>query len=526
MSLTVQEVIVSNKDRVSGDDCDFIVQLSNNATLDETYSHVAVSQVAVKGNTVNVNENNNRLYFAVNTQALVTNYGDVENTYPIDYNGSARSFSKTDYISGEKRTLTAKPENNFLTYIEIPVGNYTPETLVTAINDSTFPADELYTNFSANAPTYRTFFGDELPFWGYYKARNFLSDRGTTVNAHIKESGEVLTFDGVNDIQIEKPNFRPSASYDSITKKFTLSIVYDGSITPGSTTQGTSVDKNQFIISSWKTPYWGETDPTYSYDDTAIENGASEKYFLYPGTIRLREKLFTFFEFNNEGTLNNSDQIEAIRRGYFYNVSVLATVVPYYDSNEFFFNATKNLNSAIGFTGSNTFFKDVTYNNATSTLNRRLSKTKIDVNGITSTVLTANQTFYSTFSTVVGKNLDYDDSQFYDSFTAPHQAVSLFKTGLTWLLCSNLVRRPLISTHPNVVEAMCMIPCNQEGEYTLTEFVYDHDFEIEPGILRNLRFKISDLEGVKLDFSGEVTILLRFKKLDMITNDVKRQRLN
>ena len=523
MSTLIQEVLVNNQDRISGDDCDFTVRLANDALLDDSYSHVAISQVAVKGTAVTINGNNNRLYFAVNTQAIITNYTNDFNINAEDFDGSARSFEKLDYTNPERpRFVSAKPENNFITYIDIPVGSYTPDTLVTAINAQTFPADEAYTNFNLNAPIYRNFDGERLPFWGFYKGRGF-AGFSTNVEARVGTSQTLHSFNGIQDYPVEKPNFRPFASYDPATEKITLSIVYDGTITPGTTTQGGGVNFNQFVISNWRTPFWGDSDENFNFQNDM--NFADNKYFLYPGSWRQRERTQSLFEESSEFPNDLDEQTRAVQTGYFANVTVLATVIPYFQSNLFFFDTPRDLNTKLGYGGDSTFFKNVTYNGGVNTFDRTLLKRYVNADGTIANTLTAPKTFNSTFSSVTFKNLNFDDSQFWESFTAANTSTTLFTTGITWLLCSNITRRPIISTHPNVVEALCMIPCNDTGEYSLTEFVYDHDFEIEPGILRNLRFKITDFEGSKLDFTGDINILLRFKKLNMISENVKRQRL-
>ena len=492
MSYSVQEVLVNNQDRTRGNDCDFTVELANNRTLDPSYSHVAVSQVATKGVVFNINETNNRLYFAVNVQALKKTMDPSNTNNP--------TFS---VVTATRQGVTRTAENNFTTYVTIPPGSYTPTTLVSMINTLEFPASEEYTNFNLNAPTQTI--GDEVvPFFGFYNGIGSDTLTSNTVEVYNLASNLKLTID--YEIPLEKPNFRPFAAYDAVSQKFTFSIVYDSSVTPTTTVQGFSVSKNQFVISEWITAFWGDS-ATYGISD-------EHKYFLYPGTAQAKYKASSFF--GNFSVTSDADRITAIHEGAFQNIEVVATVIPFFDSNNGNFPALLNLNSDVGFGGSTNFYEGVTYNGGALTNSFTLNYTQLD--STTFTFFTTNITLPaipSTFSSVDGKGLTYDDSQFYDSYTASFASITLFKTGLSWVLCSNVPRLPIISTNLNLVEGMCMIPCNDTGEYTLTEFVYDHDYEIDPGILRSLHFKVCDLEGNKLDFRGEISILLRFKKLDI-----------
>lgn len=500
MSYSVQEVLVNNQDRTSGNDCDFRVELANNRTLDPSYSHVAVSQVATKGVVYNISESNNRLYFTVNVQALKKSL-DPNDTSPYEK------------VTVTRQGVTRTAENNFTTYVTIPPGSYTPTTLVSTINTLEFPASEEYTNFNLNAPTL-TIGSEQVPFFGFYNGVGSKSSYPDTI--YVYSSGILIrSFSPL--IPNQKPNFRPFAAYDSATQKFTFSIVYDGTLTPSSSVQGTSVSKNQFVISEWIAAHWGEglTDEDNSH-------------FLYVGNTSNKIVMTLLGEYTPWTT---SQKIQAIQDGALQNIRVVATVIPFFDSNEGSFPALLNLNSDVGFTGSTNFYEGVTYNGGVSTNDIDLDYETVDTGGLIGNMVfstsstPSTQSVFSSFSSVFGKGLTYDDSQFYDSYTASFAAITLFKTGLSWVLCSNLPRVPIMSTNLNLVQGMCLIPCNNSGEYTLTEFVYDHDHEIDPGILKEFSFQVCDLEGNKLDFKGEISILLRFKKLTSTSSGVKRQRI-
>jgi len=154
---------------------------------------------------------------------------------------------------------------------------------------------------------------------------------------------------------------------------------------------------------------------------------------------------------------------------------------------------------------------------------------------VTSTPLTLSDSFLSTnsISFNVPKICDSSAPNLTQSPETGNAAayigrspLAITQPGLTWALCSNLVRRPMLTTKNELQQALCIVPCNNSGAYTFTEFTYDHDYEIDPSTRYEMTFQFRNLMGQLINLDGEVCILLRFKKFTNTEPDIKRQRIN
>ena len=71
----------------------------------------------------------------------------------------------------------------------------------------------------------------------------------------------------------------------------------------------------------------------------------------------------------------------------------------------------------------------------------------------------------------------------------------------------------MFSSNAVLPGAMCLLPYNNEGNYMMHEYVYDHNFTIGKQVRQQLSFQFRTPDGEQVHFEGgSVEILLRFKK--------------
>lgn len=95
----------------------------------------------------------------------------------------------------------------------------------------------------------------------------------------------------------------------------------------------------------------------------------------------------------------------------------------------------------------------------------------------------------------------------------PVHSTTMFSAGHSLVLCSDMIQNGMFSSNAVLPGAMCLLPYNNEGNYMMHEYVYDHNFTIGKQVRQQLSFQFRTPDGEQVHFEGgSVEILLRFKK--------------
>lgn len=111
MVFDVQEVLINSNDRTSGTIGNFVIPLAHSHYISEHYTHVALSQMALRTHLYNINDQNNRLYFKY-SRSLTTDLATIT-SQGIAYLQMPNSFYESSTFNTVVNSLTlVVPDTN------------------------------------------------------------------------------------------------------------------------------------------------------------------------------------------------------------------------------------------------------------------------------------------------------------------------------------------------------------------------------------------------------------------------------